>query len=175
MRATVLSLFITLTLQSFAQSTIETVTIEPYKELSYGAFFKSLTISSEDTYAEYIDGFEYEWGFIYELKIKATKLKNPPMDAGDTDYELLEVISKTKASDDFRFKLRLEHEVYLGGDSAGSLEKIDENTYRYLKEINMVVPDNLLETFKTILANNKNKVGIFGFNDDGTIQLYELK
>lgn len=155
------------TCQSNAQTTIETVTVQPYKELSYGAFFKSLTIRSDGTHAEYIDGFEYEWGYTYELKIKATKLSNPPMDGGDTEYELLEVISKTKAIDDFRFNLRLESEVYLAGDSASSFEKIGDRTFLYLKEIKITVTAALLKQFQEVIENGKSAVGVFGFTKDG--------
>jgi hypothetical protein len=175
MKSIILFLFIVITLQSFAQTTVSTVTIDPYKSLSYGAFYKSLTIHSDDTHAEYIDGFNFEWGYIYEIELKSIKLKNPPMDGGDTDYELVKEISKTKVADDYRFEMRLENEVYLGGDNASSLEKIDKNTFLYFKEIKIVVPDELLEDFKRVLENGGSKKGTFGFNEDGSLQLYEIK
>lgn len=39
-----------------------------------------------------IDGFEYERGFSYELSIEKTTLANPPADAGNIRYKLLEVL-----------------------------------------------------------------------------------
>lgn len=167
MRLLFLSLFIFISAQLSAQTKVSTVTIDPYKSLSYGAFFKSLTLHSDDTHAEYIDGFEFEWGYLYELKIKSIKLKNPPMDAGDTNYELIKEISKTKAPEDYRFELRLENEVYLGGDSASAFEKIDDATYMYLKEIKITVPETLQLSFLAIIEKGKSKVGIFRFTEDG--------
>ncbi|GAB5416602.1 MAG: hypothetical protein Crog4KO_34260 [Crocinitomicaceae bacterium] len=175
MRLLLVSLFVLISVQLSAQTTIKTVTIDPYKSLSYGAFFKSLTLHSEDTHAEYIDGFEFEWGYTYELKLKSTKLTSPPEDGSDTDYALIKEISKTKAPDDYRFELRLENEVYLGGDSAEALTEIDDSSYMYLREIKIVVPEELQEEFQQVIEQGKSKVGVFGFNDDGSIQLYEIK
>ncbi|SUJ27164.1 Uncharacterised protein [Sphingobacterium spiritivorum] len=45
-----------------------------------------------------IAGFYYEQGFEYRILVKATKLANPPMDSGDTEFELIKVISKTKVN-----------------------------------------------------------------------------
>ena len=163
-----------LALNAFGQTTNSTVTIEPYKSLSYGAFFKSLTIHSEDTHAEYIDGLDFEWGYIYELKIKSVKLKNPPMDAGDTEYSLIQEISKTKAPEDYQFNLRLENEVNLGGESASALDKVSNNEYIYLKEITIIIPETLEESFQEVLAG-KSKIGTFMFKDQSSIELIQLK
>jgi hypothetical protein len=41
-----------------------------------------------------IEGFDYEEGYTYEIKVKKTEIENPPMDGSSIKYELLEVISK---------------------------------------------------------------------------------
>jgi hypothetical protein len=41
-----------------------------------------------------IEGFNYEEGYIYNLKVKKTTIENPPMDASSIKYELLELLSK---------------------------------------------------------------------------------
>jgi len=163
-----------LSLNAFGQTAKSTVTIEPYKNLSYGAFYKLLTIHSEDTHAEYIDGFDFEWGYIYELTIKSVKLKNPPMDAGDTEYSLIKEISKTKVPDDYQFNLRLENEVYLGGESASALNKVSDREYIYLKEITIIIPESLEESFQEVLGG-KSMVGTFKFKDQSSIELMQLK
>jgi len=43
-----------------------------------------------------IEGFSYEEGYRYKLRVKVTKLKNPPADASQLHYQLLKVIDKTK-------------------------------------------------------------------------------
>lgn len=56
-------------------------------------------ISKNTSYAvskNAIVGFNYELGYRYRILVKVTKLSNPPMDSGDTEYELIKIISKVK-------------------------------------------------------------------------------
>lgn len=46
---------------------------------------------------EGIEGFDYEPGYEYKLRIKAKQLADPPQDASSVRYSLLELISKTPA------------------------------------------------------------------------------
>lgn len=46
-----------------------------------------------------ISGFDYEEGYIYELKIQEKVLKNPLQDQPTTSYTLIELISKTKVTE----------------------------------------------------------------------------
>lgn len=43
-----------------------------------------------------IEGFTYQEGFIYTLKVKIEKVANPPADGSSLKYTLLEVVSKEK-------------------------------------------------------------------------------
>jgi len=45
-----------------------------------------------------IEGFEYEEGYEYELKVHTEKVENPPMDASSLRWILDEVVSKTAVS-----------------------------------------------------------------------------
>ncbi|MET0411565.1 MAG: DUF4377 domain-containing protein [Polyangiaceae bacterium] len=45
-----------------------------------------------------IEGFEYEPGNSYELRVEVTAIANPPADAASLKYKLKEVVSKKKAS-----------------------------------------------------------------------------
>lgn len=44
----------------------------------------------------YIDGFNFEPGYEYVLRVKTEKIANPPADTSSIKYTLLEQISKTK-------------------------------------------------------------------------------
>ena len=44
---------------------------------------------------EYVEGFDWSPGFVYELRVKATYLLNPPADASRRHYRLLSVVSRT--------------------------------------------------------------------------------
>jgi len=43
-----------------------------------------------------IEGFTYEPGFEYILKVKTEKIQNPPMDGSSIKYTLVQQVSKTK-------------------------------------------------------------------------------
>ena len=43
-----------------------------------------------------IDGFDFESGYKYVLKVKVSKVDNPPADASSLNYELIEIISKNQ-------------------------------------------------------------------------------
>lgn len=43
-----------------------------------------------------IEGFDYEVGYTYKLKVEVSKIENPPADAPSEKYTLLEVLEKTK-------------------------------------------------------------------------------
>ncbi len=44
----------------------------------------------------FIDGFEFEPGYLYVLKVEVIHLANPPMDSLNVRFKLLSLISKTK-------------------------------------------------------------------------------
>lgn len=44
-----------------------------------------------------IEGFDYEVGYTYKLKVEVSKSENPPADAPSEKYILLEVLEKTKS------------------------------------------------------------------------------
>jgi uncharacterized protein DUF4377 len=45
-----------------------------------------------------IEGFEYEPGNSYELRVEVTPIANPPADAASLKYKLKEVVSKKKTA-----------------------------------------------------------------------------
>ncbi|WP_027385985.1 DUF4377 domain-containing protein [Chryseobacterium gregarium] len=63
---------------------------------------KCLTVTESGQSSSYtigdgsITGFDYEPGYKYRVQLRLTKLANPPADGSDTEYELIQVISKVK-------------------------------------------------------------------------------
>lgn len=45
-------------------------------------------------YVDSIEGFSYEHGFIYNLRVRKTEIKNPMADGSSVRYELVKIISK---------------------------------------------------------------------------------
>lgn len=68
-----------------------------------------------ENFYDSIDGFTFEWGHRYELRVSVTEVEEPPPDGSALDYDLLEVISDTPITDEFNLKLTAE---YINGDPA---------------------------------------------------------
>jgi hypothetical protein len=93
-------------------------------------------IGTEQWYNFYnrIIGFEYELGFIYNLKVKKTDIDNPPEDASSIRYELIEVISKEKVADSTSFEIELtkqydinysDPEIYVNSSGDGGFKLLN--------------------------------------------------
>ena len=54
-----------------------------------------------------IDGFTYEWGYQYRLRIRETAINNPPQDGSSIDYTLLEQIDRQAETSRAEFKIWL--------------------------------------------------------------------
>ncbi len=160
MRKLVLSLLFT-SLLSFIQAQdvsreIE-ATILPYKKVTNGAFYQVITLSSPDCYVEYLEGFDYEWGYEYRVKLKEITLANPPEDGSSIEYKLLEIISKIAVSEEYTFPLLLSRDLYLGHgpDQVSNFKYINDSTYLYMNEINIQYGEKNKKLFDQIVSNNK--------------------
>jgi len=59
-----------------------------------------------------IEGFEYEWGYNYELLVEQFEIKAPKADGSSIGFRLKKQISKEKVAADLRFELPLELNGY---------------------------------------------------------------
>jgi heat shock protein HslJ len=79
----------------------KTLYVAPLKGLCQGVGLQQCLLVRESpsdrwlAYYSNIDGFYFEEGFQYELRVAAVKRDNPPDDAPDFAYQLLEEMSKT--------------------------------------------------------------------------------
>ena len=53
-----------------------------------------------------IEGFEYEWGYEFELLVSKSTIDNPPADGSSLNYRLVKVISKMAKTEKNTFSLR---------------------------------------------------------------------
>jgi len=166
---------------SFGQTiTKKNITVEA--ALSYQSYehFNRLTLESFDSHAEYIDGFDFDWGYKYVLYVKETKLAETLSDGTQYDYELIKIVSKTKVDDSKIFRLYLDSEIYPtqaenaanGGET--TLVKLNDSLYRYFEEIEIEVPEELREQFEEVATGNRRCVGHFAFMGDHRIRLLRL-
>ncbi len=177
------ALFFTLIFTSLLygqKTTYKTITILPNMSFQNYEHFKKLTLNSLDSDVEHLNGFQFQWGYLYTLKVKETKLSSTLSDGTRYNYELVKVISKTKIADTSQFNLFLDGNLYYykvdSSELASNqtLKPINDSTFLYLDEVEIEVPSYLLEAFRTIQAGNIKKLGTFIYINERRIRLIEL-
>jgi hypothetical protein len=59
---------------AFCQKTKErTISIEPYLSFQNYEHFKRLTLKSPDSEIESLEGFKFDWGYNYKIRVNETK------------------------------------------------------------------------------------------------------
>jgi len=149
------------------------IIIEPYLTLTNGAFFTDLSLVANHPYVEKIKGFDFEWGYRYQLKVKETIFAEVPSDAPDRSFELIKVILQYKDQNDF--ELTLLNEFYLSEPKNESVIKIKSGLYSYHHNLIFKVPPRLRAIFDRKMKQKKYCKGIFGYNIKGDIILKDLK
>ena len=185
MKKSITFLLILITLSAFTQeiekiSNIEkdivreqTIIIEPYMKLSNGAFFMSLTLVSDNPYVDYVKGFDFEWGYRYQLKVKETIFANPPQDVSDRTFELIEVVLQTPSLEEF--EMILINEFYLSNPKEESISKIKTGLYRYHDTMEFNVPPKLRAEFDRKMKKKIFCKGHFAFDKHVKINLVRIE
>lgn len=156
------------------------ISIDPYLSFQYYEHFKRLTLSSPNSPVEYLDGFDFYWGYKYELNVQETDLIVSLSDGTQFLYSLNHIVSKTKMPDSTQFKLYLEADLYYNEVDSSEQEmnitfkQINDSTYLYFDEVEIEVPNKLRNAFKTIVDGKSMKNGTFIFIDDKRIRLIHL-
>ncbi len=93
-----------------------------------------------------IEGFDYESGFAYELKVKEEKVENPPADASSIKTTLIEVVKK----------------------EAATVKALENTRWSYLRtEINGTATEVLPDTEVTLNFSENSVSGSAGCNTFG--------
>ncbi len=170
-----------ISMSSFGQTDSDrTITIDPSLSFQNYEHFKRLILNSPDSPIEYLDGFNFEWGYTYKVSVREIKLKAPQTDGSQYEYVLNHIISKTKVPDTTQFKLFLDQSRYFHKvDSSEQsiniiLKLINDSTYIYFDKVEIEVPENLKMLFNQILEGNTSRVGHFIFINEKRIRLMHL-
>jgi hypothetical protein len=185
MKKSITFLLILITLSAFTQeiekiSNIEkdivreqTIIIEPYMKLSNDAFFMSLTLVSDNPYGDYVKGFDFEWGYRYQLKVKETIFANPPQDISNRTFELIEVVFQKPSLEEF--EIILVNEFYLSNPKEKSISKIKAGLYRYHDTMEFNVPPKLRAVFDRKMKKKIFCKGYFVFEKYGKINIVRIE
>jgi hypothetical protein len=177
MKLKVFYLLVLLSVSAKSQSSkIDTIKVEPFLKLTYGAFYKELSLAVYNSEIKQIYNFDFEWGYFYTLKIETEKIKNPQKDVSNTRYYLLKILNKTKVPVNFEFSLKLEKDLYLGpGEQNNTLTQINDTTFLYFNSIEIEVPQMLKDEFLKTYIKGKSQTGTFKFLNEKKIILIGLE
>ncbi len=141
--------------------------------------FKRLVLDSPESEAEYIDGFDFEWGYYYTLKVEENKV-GPLSDGTRYDYSLLKVISKEKVADTVIFKmsidpLRYYHKLEEDDIDNYTLKQLNDSTYLYMDKVEIEIPYKLQDFFNKKIDNEFDFRGDFKFVNGRRIRLVSYR
>jgi hypothetical protein len=162
------------------KSTEKIITINAFLSFQHYEHFKRLTLSSPDSPIEYLDGFEFAWGYIYKLCVRETELEEMLSDGTRYKYTLKQIISKAKVPDSAQFRLFLDAQRYyphsgvIEQEMNITLKPINDSTYLYFDKVEIEVPESLKIQFQPILEGTVTTSGTFIFVDDQRIRLIHL-
>jgi len=161
------------------QAVVKEIKIETYMYTQNYEHFKRLVFQSPDSEAEYIDGFNFEWGYYYTLRVKELDI-GELSDGTRYEYSLLKVISKEKVSDTVMFRmfidpLRYYHKLEENDLANYTLNKLNDSVYLYMDKIEIEIPQKLLESFRKKTDNEIGFRGNFKFINGKRIRLVSIK
>lgn len=157
---------------------IKTITVEPYMRTQNYEHFKRMVLNSSDSQAQYIEGFEFDWGYRYSLRVKQTTI-GPLSDGTLYDYSLIKTISKTKVADSTTFTMSVDPLRYYENQadipSNNTLKILNDSTYLYMDLVELEIPQQEQSRFKTNNDNGVPFVGDFHFVNERRIRLIQIK
>ena len=114
-----------------------------------------------DSWAKFygqIEGFDYQPGFIYDIKVVVDKVDNPPADGSSSKYTLMEIISTQKVDEEtpFSIDLKINGQSFITTTSGYKiLNKIDIDCATLCNELDEKLQnqDFVLGTFKRLQNN----------------------
>lgn len=155
------------------------VSIEPYMSSQNYEHFRTMVFNSPNSEIEYLEGFDYEWGYRYTLKVRETKLKSYLSDGTRYEYEFIEIVNKERAKDTV-FKLfisptRYYYELPPEEESSNqTLIPTSDSTYNYMDKVEIVIPTLLRDNFKQMIESKNGRLGYFEFAEGGKIRLVKF-
>ena len=161
------------------ENDIKEIKIETHMYTQNYEHFKRLVLDSPDSEVEYIDGFDFEWGYYYTLRVKELDIGGLS-DGTRYEYSLLKVISKEKVSDTVIFRmfidpLRYYHKLEEDGISNYTLSQLNDSTYLYMDNVEIEVPQKFLESFRKKTDNEIGFRGNFKFVNGKRIRLVSIR
>ncbi|MDD7887288.1 DUF4377 domain-containing protein [Flavivirga sp. 57AJ16] len=113
-----------------------------------------------------IEGFNYQPGFIYDVRVIVEQVDNPPADGSSLKYTLQEIISAQEVDNETQFDIDLK----INGESFVTTT----SGYKLLNQIGIDC-NNFCDELDEILQNQDFVVGTFKRLQNNVVQLIELE
>jgi len=113
-----------------------------------------------------IEGFEYEYGYVYIISVKKETVDNPPQDASFVNYILQNIISKEKIdlSETFEIKLKWGGHNFVNntGNQYTLLNELPINCYELCQDLahGLENEEELTGTFSHALNNEMKLISV---------------
>lgn len=123
-------------------------------------------------FTNYISGFEYELGYIYDIEVQKKTREKLLIDGPNTEYSLIRILSKTKVPEETTFDIILTIKY-----SNGFMSLVTRNENSKLSLLGKTEIDcgNKCDVLEENITNKNGLIGTFSHGDDKTIQLLDLK
>ena len=142
----------------------KTITLEPYMYTQNYEHFNRMVLVSPDSEAEYIGGFDFEWGYHYTLKVTEREV-GPLSDGTRYDYTLIKVISKEQVAETEVFRMYVDLRYYHNPEDDDlanyTLQQLNDSTHLYMEKVEIEVPDKLQGYFSRTIDNGVGFRGSF--------------
>ena len=130
---------------------IVTITLEPYRTFCSGVGPQLCYVANVDgqetlLYGE-IEGFTFEWGTAYELRVRVEPVANPPADASSIRYVLEAVLSQEPVRPDFTFEITVPPMI---------ITPNDDGTFTVLGELNFTCAEAMCAEIEALLSGTDN-------------------
>ena len=156
-----------------------TIRINHYKQSSVGLFPTLVWLTQEGDdigsddwqyHDSAIRGFDYEWGFVYDILVNKRTVDHPPADGSSIEYTLERIVTKKRVDQDVSFNIQLK------SSSRGipALVTVGANAERELLDEQRMHCAALCELLDESLAHQDEVTGVFKHVDANTIALQEV-
>ncbi|MCV9387169.1 DUF4377 domain-containing protein [Reichenbachiella ulvae] len=118
-----------------------------------------------------IEGLDYEWGYVYDVKVEVIKVNDPPADGSSRRYKLKELISKTPVESNVSFEIGLKNVDY---SSESFVQLHIEEGYQLLSEVPIACDAEVCNELYPTLESESYVQGKFHHVGDGSIYLDQI-
>lgn len=136
-------------------ATLVMLHIGPNKVECQGTYLTQCMLNTPDEqsdaefFYDTIEGFDYQWGYDYELLVSVSSLSSPMSDASNLHYELIDIIAQSE----YKHKQSFDYVARYGNES---IVKVAEGEYHLAGNQSMVCDPASCASIDSALAQDQS-------------------